>query len=158
MGKRHVTCSASLLLLFTPHHRWVIQSEVFPIALRGKGNGVATAVNWICNLVVSITYLSMINTMTTAGTFWFYAGLSLIFWLLVFFFVPEVRKIWHASWMKRLAYMSFVYRPRVILWKRWRSFSKRKNKGRLSSSSNKWYFGYHVVYSFIPIVLFLYSS
>ncbi|CDS09806.1 hypothetical protein LRAMOSA02483 [Lichtheimia ramosa] len=68
---------------------WVIQSEVFPIALRGKGNGVATAVNWICNLVVSITYLSMINSMTTAGTFWFYAGLSLIFWLLVFFFVPE---------------------------------------------------------------------
>lgn len=73
------------------HYRWVIQSEVFPIALRGKGNGVATAVNWICNLVVSITYLSMINSMTTAGTFWFYAGLSLIFWLLVFFFVPEVR-------------------------------------------------------------------
>ncbi|KAJ8663470.1 hypothetical protein O0I10_000711 [Lichtheimia ornata] len=71
---------------------WVIQSEVFPIALRGKGNGVATAVNWICNLVVSITYLSMINSMTTAGTFWFYAGLSLIFWLLVFFFVPETSR------------------------------------------------------------------
>ncbi|KAI9319070.1 general substrate transporter [Dichotomocladium elegans] len=71
---------------------WVIQSEVFPIALRGKGNGVATAVNWICNLVVSITYLSMINTMTAAGTFWFYAGLSLIFWVLIFFFVPETSR------------------------------------------------------------------
>lgn len=83
-------CYVFIGLLYM-HYRWVIQSEVFPIALRGKGNGVATAVNWICNLVVSITYLSMINSMTTAGTFWFYAGLSLIFWLLVFFFVPDVR-------------------------------------------------------------------
>ncbi|KAI9499214.1 general substrate transporter [Zychaea mexicana] len=68
---------------------WVMQSEIFPIALRGKGTGVATGVNWICNLVISITYLSMINAMTAAGTFWFYAGISLIFWVLVFFFVPE---------------------------------------------------------------------
>ncbi|KAI9278735.1 general substrate transporter [Phascolomyces articulosus] len=68
---------------------WVMQSEIFPIALRGKGTGVATGVNWICNLVISITYLSMINAMTAAGTFWFYAGISLIFWVLIFFFVPE---------------------------------------------------------------------
>ncbi|KAI8141847.1 general substrate transporter [Fennellomyces sp. T-0311] len=68
---------------------WVMQSEIFPIALRGKGNGIATATNWICNLVISITYLSMINAMTAAGTFWFYAGISLIFWVLIFFFVPE---------------------------------------------------------------------
>ncbi|KAI7854843.1 general substrate transporter [Circinella umbellata] len=72
---------------------WVLQSEIFPIALRGKGTGVATGVNWICNLIISITYLSMIDAMTAAGTFWFYAGISLIFWVLIYFYVPETAKL-----------------------------------------------------------------
>lgn len=69
-----------------------MQSEIFPLAVRGKGNGVATAVNWICNLVVSVSFLSMTNTMTTAGTFWFYAGISIILYVFIFILVPEVSK------------------------------------------------------------------
>ncbi|KAF7721926.1 hypothetical protein EC973_003939, partial [Apophysomyces ossiformis] len=68
---------------------WLIQSEIFSMALRGKANGISTAVNWICNLIISTTFLSMTDAMTTAGTFWFYAGISLVFWVLVFFLVPE---------------------------------------------------------------------
>ncbi|KAI8374737.1 general substrate transporter [Radiomyces spectabilis] len=68
---------------------WLVQSEMFDMSVRGKANGVSTAVNWICNLIISTTFLSMTDTMTTAGTFWFYAGISFILWLLVYFLVPE---------------------------------------------------------------------
>ncbi|OBZ83167.1 Proton myo-inositol cotransporter [Choanephora cucurbitarum] len=68
---------------------WLAQSEMFPMSIRGKANGVATAVNWICNLIVSTTFLSMTEAMTTAGTFWFYAGVSLVFWVLLIRLMPE---------------------------------------------------------------------
>lgn len=71
---------------------WVVQSEIFPLSVRGKGNGISTAVNWICNLIISTTFLSMTHTMTVAGTFWFYAGLSIILWIAIFFIVPETSK------------------------------------------------------------------
>ncbi|KAI8076704.1 general substrate transporter [Gilbertella persicaria] len=68
---------------------WLAQSEMFPMSIRGKANGVATAVNWICNLIVSTTFLSMTEAMTTAGTFWFYAGISIVLWAFLIRLMPE---------------------------------------------------------------------
>ncbi|CAO0791599.1 unnamed protein product [Mucor circinelloides] len=68
---------------------WLAQSEMFSMSIRGKANGVATAVNWICNLIISTSFLSMTEAMTTAGTFWFYAGLSIILWGLLIKLMPE---------------------------------------------------------------------
>ncbi|KAI7900852.1 general substrate transporter [Cokeromyces recurvatus] len=68
---------------------WIIQSELFSASLRGKGNGIATATNWICNLVVASTFLSMVNTLSTAGTFWLYASISILLWISIVRWVPE---------------------------------------------------------------------
>ena len=69
---------------------WLAQSEMFSSSIRGKANGIATAVNWTCNLIVSTAFLSMTEAMTTAGTFWFYAGLSIMLWLILYRLMPEV--------------------------------------------------------------------
>lgn len=69
---------------------WIIQSELFSISLRGKANGIATAVNWVCNLFVASTFLTMTNALSVAGTFWFYGVLSAVFWLGIVKWVPEV--------------------------------------------------------------------
>lgn len=71
---------------------WIIQSELFSISLRGKANGIATAVNWVCNLFVASSFLTMTNALSAAGTFWFYGGLSVLFWIGIVKWVPEVRK------------------------------------------------------------------
>ncbi|KAI7906785.1 uncharacterized protein BX663DRAFT_548926 [Cokeromyces recurvatus] len=68
---------------------WLAQSEMFPMSIRGKANGVATAVNWICNLIISTSFLSMTESMTTAGTFWFYAGISIFLWAALIRLMPE---------------------------------------------------------------------
>jgi hypothetical protein len=50
---------------------------------------LATVSNWSANLLVTVTFLSMITAIGKAWTFWVYAimaGLAIIF---VFFFVPE---------------------------------------------------------------------
>lgn len=59
--------------------------------VRGKANGLATAVNWTCNLMVATTFLSLADTFSTAVTFWLYACLSFSYWMLVVRMVPEVR-------------------------------------------------------------------
>ncbi|KAI7867955.1 general substrate transporter [Spinellus fusiger] len=68
---------------------WLIQSEMFSNKVRGKANGVSTAVNWICNLIISTTFLSMTDTLTSAGTFWFYAAISFVLWIILYFILPE---------------------------------------------------------------------
>jgi hypothetical protein len=35
----------------------------------------------------------MTNGVSAAGTFWFYGGLSIVFWIFSIFEVPEVKKI-----------------------------------------------------------------
>lgn len=71
---------------------WLAQAEMFPMSIRGKANGIATAVNWICNLAISTSFLSLTEAVTAAGTFWFYAGLSIVLWLMLIRLMPEVSK------------------------------------------------------------------
>ncbi|CAO3635331.1 unnamed protein product [Cunninghamella blakesleeana] len=72
---------------------WLIQSEIFTTGMRGKANGISTAVNWICNLIVSTSFLSMTDAITTGGTYFFYAGISIILWVFIFFLVPETANL-----------------------------------------------------------------
>ncbi|RKP07164.1 hypothetical protein THASP1DRAFT_17465 [Thamnocephalis sphaerospora] len=68
---------------------WLIQSELFPLALRGRAGGLATSVNWVCNLAVAVSFLSLTHAITAAGTFWLYGGIVLVAWWFVWRCVPE---------------------------------------------------------------------
>ncbi|KAI9597072.1 major facilitator superfamily domain-containing protein [Syncephalis fuscata] len=68
---------------------WLIQSELFPLALRGRAGGVATSVNWLGNLIVSVSFLSLAHAITAAGAFWLYASLGVLAWWFVWRYVPE---------------------------------------------------------------------
>ncbi len=52
---------------------------------------MATAVNWMSNLVVSMTFLTLSNLMSQAGAFWMYACIVVCAWLFVYRFVPETK-------------------------------------------------------------------
>ncbi|KAI1320553.1 myo-inositol transporter [Mortierella claussenii] len=68
---------------------WLIQSELFPLDIRGKATGMATACNFAGNLLISLTFLTLTQRITATGTFWLYAGILAIAWLFVYFLVPE---------------------------------------------------------------------
>lgn len=65
------------------------QGELFGLEVRGIGTSLATTTNWACNLLIGATYLSLMDTITPAGAFGFYAGLCLIGWLFCLFCFPE---------------------------------------------------------------------
>jgi sugar porter (SP) family MFS transporter len=70
---------------------WLMISEIYPLRLRGPGMAVASFWNWAFNFGVSYTFLTLINTIGKAGSFWFYAFLGLCGIVFFWFFIPETK-------------------------------------------------------------------
>ncbi|GAC96083.1 hypothetical protein PHSY_003662 [Pseudozyma hubeiensis SY62] len=65
------------------------QGEFYSTETRMIGTSISTAVNWAGNLVVSSTFLSLMNAITPSGAFGFFAGLTFVFLVLIYFLYPE---------------------------------------------------------------------
>jgi Sugar (and other) transporter/Glycosyl hydrolase family 3 C-terminal domain len=71
----------------------------------GQAEGTAAGANWISNLVVSITFLSLVELIGLTWTFWFYGLLAIAAWIFCYYRVPEtkgrsleeIEASWHAG-------------------------------------------------------------
>ncbi|KAM7263402.1 hypothetical protein ACFE04_001085 [Oxalis oulophora] len=70
---------------------WIVNSEIYPLQYRGIGGGIAAVSNWISNLIVSETFLTLTKALGSAGTFFLFAGFSFIGLIAIYFFVPETK-------------------------------------------------------------------
>ncbi|POR31114.1 hypothetical protein TPAR_08692 [Tolypocladium paradoxum] len=64
-------------------------NEFLPMEVRAVGTTMINIFNWGPNIIVSSTFLSMMRGMSPSGTFGFYAALSLLGLIFVFFCYPE---------------------------------------------------------------------
>ncbi len=70
---------------------WVYISELFPTTVRGRAMSVATMTVWCACLAVTLTFLSLIQALTTAGAFWFYGALCVVTFFFVLYWLPETK-------------------------------------------------------------------
>lgn len=71
---------------------WTIQSEIFPLHLRGAGNSASTFSNWFCNFIIAQAFLSLTKTaLGTVLTFAFLAFVTVGGWFFVYYIVPETK-------------------------------------------------------------------
>lgn len=70
---------------------WLIISEIYPLGIRGRAMSIATFANWICNYIVSLTFLSLIEAFGTGYTFWLYTVICVLGLWFVYQLVPETR-------------------------------------------------------------------
>jgi sugar porter (SP) family MFS transporter len=70
---------------------YVLMSELFPLALRGPGMGIASAAAWGTNVVVSLTFPVLVETFGIALVFGFYGAISIAALLFILALVPETR-------------------------------------------------------------------
>lgn len=70
---------------------WLMIAEIYPLKIRGRAMSTATMVNWGTNLIIAITFLSLIHTLGASGTFWLYGIISIIALLFVYFYIPETK-------------------------------------------------------------------
>ncbi|KAL3642092.1 Integrin alpha chain-like protein (Alpha-int1) [Castilleja foliolosa] len=81
---------------------WTINSEIYPEAYRGVCGGMSATVNWISNLIVAQSFLSVAEALGIGPTFFILAGVAVVAIAFVALFVPEtkgltfeeVEKIW----------------------------------------------------------------
>jgi len=72
---------------------WTLCSEVQPLKGRDFGIGCSTFTNWIANMIIGATFLTLLNGIGSAKTFWLYAALNLLFVAFTWAFVPETRGV-----------------------------------------------------------------
>jgi SP family galactose:H+ symporter-like MFS transporter len=72
---------------------WTLCSEVQPLKGRDFGIACSTFTNWVVNLIVGATFLTLLNGIGPAATFWLYAGLNLVFIGITFLLVPETKGV-----------------------------------------------------------------
>ena len=70
---------------------WVLMSEICPTRVRGRAMSVATVFLWCGTLLVTLTFLSLVNVFTAAGVFLLYAIISVAAFLFVWRGVPETK-------------------------------------------------------------------
>ena len=70
---------------------WLLISEIFPLYLRGRAMGIATIANWGFNLLVTVTFLELINILGRPGTFLLYAILTVAAFIFTRALVPETK-------------------------------------------------------------------
>jgi MFS family permease len=83
---------------------WLIISEIFPNKVRGRAASLATSVLWSGALLVTFTFLSLVNTLKLQGTFAIFGVLSFLCLIFVWKTVPETKgrtlEQIQASWSK----------------------------------------------------------
>lgn len=70
---------------------WVYSSEIFPLKLRAQGASIGVAVNRVMNAVVSMSFISIYKAITIGGSFFMFAGISVLAWGFFYFFLPETK-------------------------------------------------------------------
>ncbi|XP_038989657.1 inositol transporter 1 isoform X2 [Phoenix dactylifera] len=70
---------------------WAVNSEIYPEAYRGVCGGMSATVNWLSNLIVAQTFLSLVSVVGTSGTFLIIAAVAMAAFVFVAHFVLETK-------------------------------------------------------------------
>ncbi|RDX94135.1 putative inositol transporter 2, partial [Mucuna pruriens] len=70
---------------------WVVNSEIYPLRYRGICGGIASTSNWVSNLIVAQSFLSVTQAIGTSYTFMIFIFITVAAIIFVVIFVPETK-------------------------------------------------------------------
>ncbi|CAK8578347.1 unnamed protein product [Lathyrus sativus] len=70
---------------------WVVNSEIYPLRYRGICGGMASTSNWVSNLIVAQSFLSLTQAIGVSWTFMIFIFITVAAIVFVIVFVPETK-------------------------------------------------------------------
>jgi SP family arabinose:H+ symporter-like MFS transporter len=70
---------------------WVYIGEVFPNAVRSKGQGIGNASHWIMNTAIALAFPVLVGRMGNGTPFVFFAVMTVLQFVVVLLFYPETK-------------------------------------------------------------------
>jgi sugar porter (SP) family MFS transporter len=70
---------------------WVIQSEIYPLRIRGRAMSVSNTAEWFANLVIAFLFPVLLGAWGGAPVFWLLAGLGAFAVVFLFRRLPETK-------------------------------------------------------------------
>lgn len=72
---------------------WTVNAEIYPNHARSLGTSASTTVNWLGNVIVSATFLTLASDAALGkdGAFWLYASIAVAGWVWLFCSMPETK-------------------------------------------------------------------
>ncbi len=71
--------------------KFVVASEIFPTAIRGRAMAISIMVMWVADTIVGQLTPMMLDGLGTAGTFWVFASFCAIAFVVVYYLLPETK-------------------------------------------------------------------
>ena len=84
----YVACNAAGIVPLP----WIINSEIYPMWARGKGASLSSLFNWITNLLINLTFLTVFDLLGPPNALVMYGTIALTATLFVLFLLPETSK------------------------------------------------------------------
>lgn len=70
---------------------WTINAEIYPLWARSTGNGIGATVCWVCNLIISVTFLSLTEAINSYGVFYIMSIMAITGSVFCYFLLPETK-------------------------------------------------------------------
>jgi MFS transporter, SP family, arabinose:H+ symporter len=71
--------------------KFVVASEIFPNAIRGRALAISIMVMWVADTIVGQLTPILLKRIGSAGTFWFFAFFCLVAFIVVYKLLPETK-------------------------------------------------------------------
>jgi hypothetical protein len=90
---------------------WLLISEIYPLKIRSSSQGLAATFNWGANLLVTLTFLTLVQALGASRIFWMFGVLTIAAWIFSYYLVPETKRrtleeieeFWRARSVQRFA-------------------------------------------------------
>ncbi|XP_018427589.1 PREDICTED: solute carrier family 2, facilitated glucose transporter member 10 [Nanorana parkeri] len=70
---------------------WLVLSEIYPPEIRGRAFAFCNSLNWAANLLITLTFLDVIESIGLSWTFLLYGLMGAFAIIFIYYFIPETK-------------------------------------------------------------------